>query len=223
MRLLIVEDDELLGDGLYHGLLQSGHIVDWVKDGQAALLAQIRQSFDAILLDLGLPKKSGLEVLQIMRSKNIATPVLILTANDSQESCIKGLDMGADDYLVKPFDLDELRARIRALHRRACAITQAIITHGRIKMNTNTRIVQLDDTPLVLSRREFILLQKLLENQGRVLSREQLSGALYNFDADIDSNTLEVHIHNLRKKIKIPLIHTVRGVGYIIENPKEDR
>ena len=161
MRVLLVEDDELLGDGVLIGLLQFGYVVDWVKDGQAAIHTILSEKFDTIVLDLGLPKRSGLDVLKYMRAHSISTPVLILTANDSIESRVKGLDMGADDYLVKPFDLEELCARIRALHRRFSSCTDPLITYDRIVLDPAARAVYLDGAPLALSRREFILLQKL--------------------------------------------------------------
>lgn len=217
MHVLLVEDDELLGDGVRMGLTQFGYVVDWVKDGQMALQIVLSETFDTVVLDLGLPKRSGLEVLKAMRAKNISTPVLILTANDGVESRVKGLDTGADDYLVKPFDLEELCARIRALHRRTSARSEPTITHGRITIDPAARAVYVDGEALILSRREFVLLQKLLENTGRVLSREQLNQAMYSWDDEIDSNALEVHIHNLRKKLGFPLVRTIRGVGYMVE------
>jgi two-component system response regulator QseB len=217
MRVLLVEDDELLGEGTRLGLMQFGYVVDWVKDGQMALQTILSEEFDTIVLDLGLPKRPGLEVLKAIRAKNITTPVLILTANDGVENRVAGLDSGADDYLVKPFDLEELCARIRALHRRSSSRTDAVITHGRLSLDTISRSAFIDGEILILSRREFVLLQKLVENAGRVLSREQLNQALYSWDDEIDSNALEVHIHNLRRKIGFALIRTVRGVGYMIE------
>lgn len=217
MHVLLVEDDELLGDGVRIGLTQFGYVVDWVKDGNMALQVLSAETFDTVVLDLGLPKRSGLEVLKAMRAKNINTPVLILTANDSIDSRVKGLDTGADDYLVKPFDLGELCARIRALHRRTSSRSEPTITHGRISIDPAARAVYVDGEALVLSRREFVLLQKLLENTGRVLSREQLNQALYSWDDEIDSNALEVHIHNLRKKLGFPILRTIRGVGYMVE------
>ncbi len=217
MRVLLVEDDHLLGEGVRVGLVHFGYVVDWIKDGQLALQSIVSETYDVIVLDLSLPKRSGLEILKVMRSKNINTPVLILTANDSIDSRVQGLDTGADDYLVKPFDLEELCARIRALHRRSFSRADPVITHERIVLDPAARAVYLDGEPLPLSRREFILLQKMLENAGRVLSREQLSQSLYNWDDEIDSNALEVHIHNLRKKLGFPLVRTIRGVGYVID------
>jgi two-component system response regulator QseB len=218
MRLLLVEDDELLGDGVCMGLTQYGYVVDWVKDGQSALQAILLESFDTIVLDLELPKKSGLEVLRAARAQNITTPVLILTANDLVEDRVKGLDGGADDYLVKPFDLEELSARIRALQRRTTARAEPIIVFGNISIDPASRQAYLNNEILVLSRREFALLQKLLENSGKVISKEQLVQTLYGWGDDIDSNALEVHIHNLRKKLGKEFIRTIRGVGYIVES-----
>jgi len=218
MRVLLVEDDELLGDGIRLVLLQFGYLVEWVKDGKTALKTILSESFDTIVLDLGLPKLSGVEVLTAMRLKNITTPVLVLTARDAIESRVTVLDAGADDYLIKPFELDELCARIRALHRRASPVrNNPVIYHGNVVLDTANHTFYVDGKSLNISRREFMLLQKLLENVGRVLSREQLSQSLYSWDDEIDSNVLEVHMHNLRKKIGIPLIRTIRGVGYMIE------
>jgi two-component system response regulator QseB len=221
MRLLVVEDDELLGDGVCAGLSQYGYTVDWVKDGQSALQALSSESFDMVVLDLGLPKLSGLEVLKAVRGKNITTPVVILTARETVEDRVKGLDAGADDYIVKPFDLDELCARLRALQRRISARAKPEITHGDIVLDPASHSVHVGKEELNISRREFVLLQKLLENPGRVLSRELLTQTLYGWGYDVDSNALEVHIHNLRKKLGTPLIRTIRGVGYMIEKEKD--
>ena len=220
MRVLLVEDDELLGDGVRVGLTQYGYAVDWVKDGQSALQAILSESFDTIVLDLGLPKRSGLDVLRAARAKNITTPVLILTARELVEDRVKGLDAGADDYLVKPFDLEELSARIRALQRRTVARAEPTITYGLISLDPASRTAFLNSEPVILSRREFALLLKLLENAGRVLSRENLTQTLYGWGDEIDSNALEVHIHNLRKKFGHDLIRTIRGIGYVVEKLK---
>lgn len=174
MRVLLVEDDELLGDGVRVGLKQFGYVVDWVKDGQSALQAILSETFDTIVLDLELPRRSGLEVLKSARSRNITTPVLILTARELVEDRVKGLDAGADDYLVKPFDLGELSARIRALQRRTAARAELIITYGDLSLDPAARTAFLKGEPVILSRREFALLHKLLENIGRVLSRDSL-------------------------------------------------
>jgi two-component system, OmpR family, response regulator QseB len=220
MRVLLVEDDELLGDGVRNGLTQYGYTVDWVKDGINAQQAILSEAFDIVVLDIGLPKRSGLDVLKTMRSKNDKTPVLILTARETVEDRVKGLDSGADDYLVKPFDLDELCARMRALQRRTTSRAEPLIVHGLIALDPASHTVHLDGVLMNISRREFALLQKLLENTGRVLSRELLTSTLYGWGDDVDSNALEVHIHNLRKKFGTKFIRTIRGVGYMIDKEK---
>ncbi|KPJ67464.1 MAG: regulator [Coxiella sp. DG_40] len=218
MRILLVEDDELLGDGLRAGLIQHKYTVDWIKDGQAALQALTTDHFAVVILDLGLPKCSGLDVLKSMRNKGINTPVLILTARDGVEDFVKGLDTGADDYLAKPFDLDELCARIRALQRRGSSgRSKPIIHFGTIKLDPASHSVYKDGKKVIISRREFVLLHTLLDNPGRVLSREHLTQNLYGWEGDVDSNALEVHVHNLRKKFGNKLITTIRGVGYMVE------
>jgi len=223
MRVLLVEDDEFLGDGIRTGLKHYGHIIDWVKDGRAAhgVISSTHETFDIIVLDLGLPKLSGLEVLKMIREKNLSTPVVILTARDTVEDRVKGLDAGADDYLTKPFDLDELCARMRALQRRSKARVKPIITYGDITLDPASHMVQAEGKEVLVSRREFALLQKLLENVGRVISREQLNQTLYGWGENIDSNALEVHIHNLRKRFDTTLIRTIRGVGYMVEKKSE--
>jgi two-component system response regulator QseB len=219
MRVLLVEDDELLGDGICTGLKHYGHTVDWVKDGRTAykVLTSNFESFDIIVLDLGLPKLSGLEVLKSIRDENITTPVVILTARETIDDRVKGLDAGADDYLTKPFDLDELCARLRALQRRSKARAKPTLVYGDITLDPAAHVVLLKDEEVLISRREFALLQKLLENSGRVISREQLNQTLYGWGENIDSNALEVHIHNLRKRFGTNLIRTIRGVGYMAE------
>ncbi|WP_328289379.1 response regulator transcription factor [Piscirickettsia salmonis] len=217
VRVLLVEDDELLGDATQTGLVQSGYTVDWVKDGVAATRALDAETFDLVILDLGLPLKDGIAVLKDMRTKGNQTSVLILTALDQIEDRIKGLDAGADDYMSKPYDLDELCARLRALERRASGRAEPTISYGPIEINPAAHTVSLESEPVNLSRREFVLLTKLLENTGRVLSRDQLMQSLYGWSNEIDSNALEVHIHNLRKKFGNQLIRTIRGIGYMVE------
>ncbi len=217
MRILLVEDDQLLGDGVKNGLKQYGYTVDWLKDGEAARLALSSETFDLILLDIGLPKMSGLHLLQSIRREGINTPVLILTARESVEDRVKGLDSGADDYLKKPFDLGEVCARIRALVRRSSGRTETVIGYRNILLDPASHSVKVDGNELVLPRREFALLQKLLENVGQVLSREQIAQSLYGWEEEVDSNALEVHIHNLRKKLNASYIRTIRGVGYMLE------
>lgn len=221
MRVLLVEDDELLGDGVRAGLKQYGYTVDWVTKGSAAQHALESEQFGAVVLDLGLPERSGLEVLKSIRAQNIMVPVLILTARESSEDKVKGLDAGADDYLIKPFDLDELCARLRALQRRTAARATSVITYGQISLDPSAYSVSIKNDRVILSRREFALLQKFLENLGKVISRDSLTQALYGWGDDVDSNALEVHVHNLRKKFGDLLpIRTIRGVGYIVENKK---
>lgn len=219
MRVLLVEDDEFLGDGIRTGLKHYGHTVDWVKDGRAAadVISSNHESFDVIVLDIGLPKISGLTVLNMIRNKNIATPVVMLTARDTVEDRVNGLDEGADDYITKPFDLDELCARMRALQRRSNSRAKPLIIYGEITVDPASHIVTHKGDEVLVSRREFALLQKLLENSGRVISREQLNQTLYGWSENIDSNALEVHIHNLRKRFGTKLIRTIRGVGYMVE------
>tara|TARA_R110000868_G_scaffold8205_3_gene42484 strand:- start:78388 stop:79098 length:711 start_codon:yes stop_codon:yes gene_type:complete len=217
MRVLLAEDDQLLGDGIQKGLGEFHHAIDWVKDGLAAKQALEMEKFDLVILDLGLPKMSGMEVLRSIRKAGNEIPILILTARDSVDDRVQGLDAGADDYLVKPFDLDELAARVRALHRRRAGTVSNEIAHKGITLNPASHQVTLDKAPVSLPRREFSLLQKLLENRGRVVSRDTLLQSLYGWEDEIDSNTLEVHIHNLRKKFGTDLIRTIRGVGYMIE------
>lgn len=220
MRVLLVEDDELLGDGVYHGLRQHGHVVDWVKDGKTAEHALKIDEFDAVILDLGLPKQSGLDMLKHVRQKGILTPVLILTARETIDDRIAGLDSGADDYMTKPFDLEELTARLRALQRRSKSRAAPLIEHSGIIINPASHTIEKDGEPIHMSRREFALIQRLMENAGRVLSREYLSQTLYGWDEEVDSNALEVHIHKLRKKLGNDFIRTIRGIGYMIDKDK---
>ncbi len=223
MRILLVEDDEMLGDGLRTGLVQYGYAVDWLKDGLSADQALKTENFDIVVLDLGLPKLSGITVLQNLRSRGQTMPVLILTARESIDDRVKGLDSGADDYLTKPFDLDELCARLRALQRRFSSRADPLLVHNNIVLDPAAHTVTLDGEPISLSRREFALLHKLLENAGRVLSRENLTQSLYGWGEDVDSNALEVHIHNLRKKFGQTYIHTIRGIGYMIDKSKDEK
>ena len=216
MRILLVEDDPELGDGLTIGLRQAGFAVDWVKDGNSADLALQSETFDLLVLDLGLPRLSGMEVLTRARGRGQTLPVLILTARDATGDKVAGLDAGADDYLVKPIDLDELSARIRALTRRSAGRAVPVLTHGELALDPAAHSVTLGGQAVELSSREFSLLQLLLENAGRVLTRSQLEQSLYGWRDEPDSNALEVHIHHLRKKLGSELIRTLRGVGYTI-------
>lgn len=217
MRLLLIEDDELLGDAVKTGLVQFGYIVEWLKDGQSANISLQVDSFDLIILDLALPRLQGMTLLKRLRESGNTTPVIILTARESIANRIEGLDAGADDYIVKPFDLNELSARVRALIRRSQGRADTIIYYKNITLDPAAHRVFLEGESVSLSRREFSLLQKLLENQGHVLSRDQLMQGIYGWDEDPDSNVLEVHIHNLRKKLNADFIRTIRGIGYIAE------
>ena len=215
MRILLVEDDRLLGDGLQAGLKQAGYAVDWLRDGEAAMAALSTESFAAVVLDLGLPKRDGLSVLQWLRGRHDATPVLILTARDQPGDKVRGLDLGADDYVLKPFDLDEVAARLRALVRRAHGRPEPLLTLGEIELNPATRTVTRAGEPVELTHREFDLLHLLMQNSDRVLTRRSLEEQLYTWNDAVDSNALEVHIHHLRRKLGNELIRTVRGVGYM--------
>ncbi len=214
MRVLLAEDDELLGSGLKLGLQQQGWQVDWVRDGMAAEREMLLAQHQAVVLDLGLPRQDGIQTLQTVRSRGITTPVLVLTARDAVGDRIAGLDTGADDYLVKPVDLLELSARLRALVRRAHGVTQAQLSVGEVRLDPATRQVWWQDRLVELSTREFELLQIFMLSAGRVLSREQLETQLYQWGHEVASNTVEVHIYNLRRKFWPGLIKTLRGVGY---------
>jgi two-component system OmpR family response regulator/two-component system response regulator QseB len=216
MRILLAEDDPLLGDGLRAGLRQAGFQVDWVRDGNAAERKLRAQPYAAAVLDLGLPLMDGMQVLAQVRRAGVTLPVLILTARDAITDRIKGLDTGADDYIVKPIDLDELAARLRALVRRAHGQVQERLQVADVVLDPAARAVQRAGTPVTLSPREFDLLQALMLSAGRVLSREQLEQQLYSWGQEIESNAVEVHIHHLRKKLGATLIQTVRGVGYLM-------
>jgi len=219
MRLLLAEDDPILGDGLRAGLRQQGFQVDWVRDGLAAEREISSGDYLAAVLDLGLPYKDGLEVLQALRQRLISTPVLVLTARDAVPDRIKGLDLGADDYVLKPVDLHELGARLRSLVRRAHGQIQDVLSCGTVQLQLSARQVTLDGQPVALSQREYDLLHALMLNVGRILSREQLEQQLYSWGYEVDSNAIEVHIHHLRKKLRPDLIQTVRGVGYTLLRP----
>jgi two-component system response regulator QseB len=217
VRILIVEDDPALGSAIVDGLRHHAHTVDWAQDGIKAFHALNNEEFDAVVLDINLPGMSGFELLERTRNRGIATPVLIVTARELVEDRIRGLDLGADDYLVKPFDLNELCARLRAQQRRLSSRADPTIKYKDIILDPAAHIVTVNGQIITMPRREFSLLQKLLENTGRVLSREYLSQNLYGWKDDVDSNALEVHVHNLRKKFGIDFIRTVRGIGYMID------
>lgn len=219
MRILLVEDDPLLGDGLRAGLRQLGFQVDWVRDGVAAERELSAEPYAAAVLDLGLPRKGGLDVLTSLRRARVAVPVLILTARDAVADRVLGLDLGADDYVVKPVDLHELAARLRALVRRAHGQPREALRIRDLELDPPSRTVRRAGAPVVLSTREFDLLHVLLLNAGRVLSRDQLEQRLYSWGTEVDSNAIEVHVHHLRRKLGTALIQTIRGVGYLL--PKE--
>jgi two-component system response regulator QseB len=216
MRLLLVEDDPMVGESIRDGLGHEGYAVDWVRDGAAAETALGAEPYAAVLLDLGLPRKDGLDVLRAARARHNEVPILVITARDAVADRIRGLDAGADDYLVKPFDLDELAARVRALVRRADGRAEPVLRHGAIVLNPATREVTLRGRPVVLSGREFALLHALLARPGMVLSRAQLEERLYGWGEEVGSNAVEVHIHNLRRKLGAGTIRNVRGVGYTV-------
>ncbi|CAN6132107.1 OmpR Response regulators consisting of a CheY-like receiver domain and a winged-helix DNA-binding domain [Methylophilaceae bacterium] len=217
MKLLLVEDDALLGDGVRAGLKQAGFAVDWVQDGLAAKVALDSEDYDLLVLDLGLPKLSGMELLKSVRAKRASLPVLILTARDTVADRVAGLNAGADDYLVKPFDLDELIARLNALLRRSAGQVELTLQHGAIELTPASHQVRLAGTDVSMSAREFSLLHTLLLHTGRVHSREQLEQTLYGWGEEVESNAIEVHVHHLRKKLGSDLIRTLRGVGYVID------
>jgi len=216
MRILLVEDDPLLGDGIKAGLMQAGFAVDWVRDGVAGEVALKTASPAAVVLDLGLPRLSGLDLLRRIRAARNKTPVLILTARDAIEDRINGLDSGADDYVVKPFDLHELAARLRALIRRSAGEAAPLLSVGEIRLNPAAREVEFRGALVELPAREYALLHALMLSAGRVLTREQLAERLYAWGDEVESNAIDVHIHHLRRKLAPEVIRTMRGVGYLM-------
>ena len=216
MRVLIVEDDPLLGDALMAGLKQRGFEPDWVQDGREAQTALRVEPFAALILDLGLPGLTGLQLLRTERARGNKVPVLILTARDAVQDRIKGLDSGADDYVVKPMDLDELAARLRALVRRSKGDPAPLLHVGDVALDPAARLVTRDGQPIDLQPREFALLQELMLNAGRVLSREQLEERMYRWGEEVESNAVEVHVHHLRRKLGADTVKTIRGVGYVM-------
>jgi len=221
MRILLAEDDPMLGDGLQAGLRQQGFQVDWVRDGEAAERELANGVYAAAVLDLGLPRKDGMDVLQALRERGVSTPVLVLTARVAVPDRIRGLDLGADDYVVKPVDLYELGARLRSLVRRAHGQVQESLRWSGVRLEPAARQVSLNGEAVALSTREFDLLHALMRGAGRVLSREQLEEQLYSWGHEVESNTIEVHIHHLRRKLQPDLILTVRGVGYTVPREPE--
>jgi Response regulators consisting of a CheY-like receiver domain and a winged-helix DNA-binding domain len=224
MRILIAEDDSILADGLSRSLRRSGYAVDVVRDGLAADSALSVQPFDLLILDLGLPHLPGLEVLRKLRARNSRLPVLILTAADSVEQRVKGLDLGADDYMAKPFALSELEARVRALTRRGAGGGAAVLRHGRLVFDQAGRVAMVDDHPLDLSAREISLLEILLTRSGRMVSKNQIVDHLCEWGEEVSSNAIEVYVHRLRKKLEPSgvKIATVRGLGYCLEREAHD-
>ena len=216
MRVLLVEDDEMIGQGLHTALRQMSFAVDWMRDGKSAGAALQSSHFDLVLLDLGLPHRDGIDVLRELRKRGDATPVIILTARDDIQHRIAGLDAGADDYIVKPFDLDEVTARMRSVLRRAAGRGDPGIQHGNLRLDPVTRTVEREGIPVLLSGHEYAVLEALLQRPGAVLSRAQLEDRLYGWDEQIGSNAVEVYVHGLRRKLGSGAIRTLRGVGYFV-------
>jgi len=221
MRILVVEDDPLLADGLQAGLRQTGFDVDHARDGVEAELALAAHDYAAVVLDLGLPRLGGLDLLKKLRARGSSVPVLVLTARDRVEDRIKGLDSGADDYVVKPVDLGELGARLRALVRRSRGEAAPVLRIGGLELDPAAREVTFRGAPIELQAREFAMLHELMLNAGRVLSREQLVERLYAWGEEIESNAIDVHVHHLRRKLAPEVIRTVRGVGYLLPRSKD--
>jgi two-component system, OmpR family, response regulator len=219
MRLLLIEDDGMLGDVVRRCLQRKGHLVSWVQDGTDAERALAEEVYDAVLLDLGLPRKGGLEILRDFRQRGQTVPVLITTAQDAVADRVAGLEAGADDYVVKPFDIDEVNARLHALARRSGRRASSVVEHGRLRLDPSKHEVLLDGVPVALSTREFALLRALLEQPGRPVTRASLEQRLYGFRG-VESNAVEVHVHSLRRKLGPEQIKTLRGIGYMVpEHP----
>ena len=218
MRILLVEDDELLGSGLSDALERANYAHAWVRNAGSALNAAISTTFDLIILDLGLPDRDGIEILKQLRDSADQTPVLILSARDTTRDRVVGLNAGADDYLVKPFDLEELLARVHALERRRSGTATNEVKHGKLLLNLANNTVTCDGTAVDLQRREFMLLKKLVENPNQTFSRGQLEQSIYGWEGDVESNTIDVHVHHLRRKLFPEVIKTVRGIGYRIHS-----
>ena len=221
MRLLLVEDDEILGDGLVAGLRMEGYAVDWLTNGKQADEALKLNSYELIVLDLNLPDMDGMSILRALRARKDETPVMVLTAKDTISDRVMGLDSGADDFVIKPFELDEVCARLRALARRSEGRSAPTIEYNGISLDPASHVVTYHNEKVDLSQKEFDILSFLMSNIGKVVSRSRLEESLYSWDSDVESNTVEVHIHYLRKKLGSSLIRTVRGVGYIIDNAEE--
>jgi DNA-binding response OmpR family regulator len=220
MRFLLVEDDRMIGDTLRAALRMEGHAVDWVRDAAAAEGTLASERFDLVLLDLGLPQGNGLDVLRSLRARGDATPVIVLTARDGPGDRVAGLDAGADDYLVKPFELDELGARIRAVMRRQAGRAMPLLAHGGVSLDPATRQVMQGGQPVLLSAREYAVLELLMQRPGAVLSRAQIEDRLYGWGEEIESNAVSVYVHQLRKKLGPEFIRSMRGVGYFLDTGK---
>ncbi|MGE5129534.1 MAG: response regulator [Sphingomonadaceae bacterium] len=216
MRLLLVEDDRMIGESVQKGLRQDNFSVDWAQDGRSAELALETERYDCVLLDLGLPKKDGLELLRELRARRDTVPVVVITARDAVPERIKGLDTGADDYLVKPFDLDELAARVRAVVRRRDGRAEPVMEHMGLVLRPATHEATFEGRPLMLSQREFAVLEALLTRPGAILSRAQLEERIYGWGEEVESNAVEVFVHGLRRKLGADFIRTVRGAGYMV-------
>jgi two-component system response regulator QseB len=216
MRVMLVEDDAMIAQGLQTALRQAGFAVDWMRDGGSAAAALKTSAFDVMLLDLGLPHRDGIDVLRELRKRGDKTPVIILTARDEIQHRIAGLDAGADDYVVKPFDLDEVMARMRSVLRRATGRGDSTIQHGDLRLDLAARTIERNGAPVSLSAHEYAVLEALLQRPGAVLSRSQLEDRLYGWDEQIGSNAVEVYIHGLRRKLGSDVIRTLRGVGYFV-------
>jgi DNA-binding response OmpR family regulator len=216
MRILLVEDDIQLANGLKESLKHDGYSTDHVSTGQKALSANSVNPYDCVVLDLGLPDVDGLEILKKLKAKQSSVPVLILTARDGVEHKVVGLDLGADDYLAKPFSMEELQARLRVIERRLGTHSSSIITHKTVSLDIQSHTIAINQQPVGFSRREYMIVKSLLENIGRILSKEQLENKLYEWGEEVASNTIEVHISNIRKKLPVDFIKTVRGVGYVV-------
>jgi len=222
MRILLVEDDKMIGESLREALRAQGMAADWVRDGRAADAVLASERFDAVLLDLGLPQRGGLEVLHALRARGNATPVIVVTARDTLADKVAGLDAGADDYLAKPFELDELLARLRAVVRRQAGRAGGVLEVADLRLDPATREVSRGGRPVLLSAREFALLEALMERPGAILSRAQLEDRLYGWGQELESNAISVYVHQLRRKLGDDLLHTLRGVGYYV-GPAKDR
>jgi two-component system OmpR family response regulator/two-component system response regulator QseB len=220
MRVLLVEDDPMIGNGVRAALRQDGYAVDWVRDGRAAGSALATERFDLVLLDLGLPGRDGLDILRDLRARRNDTPVIVLTARDTLRDRVGGLDAGADDYIVKPFELEELAARMRAVVRRRSGRAEPVIEVGAVRLDPASRQVTRDGEPVMLSAREYALLEALLVRPGAILSRAQLEDRLYGWGEEIESNAVSVYVHQLRRKLGADFIRNVRGVGYFVDAPR---